>query len=206
MFRWLIPTVVTVLVGLIVLLSYLVPLPALASLGELLVRGAAILAAFAMFLGWLNLVRIHSGRFLKKGTKHRLASLILVIAAVGSLLLVLWDMQDGTAGSISAFLVDGILVPGQSSLLALTAVTLVLGGMRLLGTRRNANSGLFLLVALLTLLTAVPFVFPEILQTVMRLVNTVATAGMRGLLLGVVLGVVMTGLRIVFGIDRPQSG
>jgi hypothetical protein len=159
-----------------------------------------------MFLGWLNLVRIHSGRFLKKGTKYRLASLILVIAAVGSLLLVLWDMQDGTAGSISAFLVDGILVPGQSSLLALTAVTLVLGGMRLLGTRRNANSGLFLLVALLTLLTAVPFVFPEILQTVMRLVNTVATAGMRGLLLGVVLGVVMTGLRIVFGIDRPQSG
>ncbi|MGC9347042.1 MAG: hypothetical protein ACP5JG_02795 [Anaerolineae bacterium] len=203
MFRWLIPTVVTVLVGFVVLLGYLVPFPMLASIRETLVRGAAVLAAFAMLLAYFSLLRVHLRRFFRKGAKHRIASLILVIAALGSLALVLWQ---GPGGSLSGFLVDDILVPGQSSLLALTAVTLVLGGMRLLGTRRNLNSGLFLLVALLSLLTTVPFVFPDVVQTVVEWVGTVATAGMRGILLGVVLGIVMTGLRIIFGVDRPQSG
>jgi hypothetical protein len=203
MFRWLIPTVVTVLVGVVALLGYLVPLPALVSVREMLVRGATVLAAFAMLLAYFSLLRVHLRRSFSKQAKYRVASLILVIAALGSLALVLWQ---GPGGSLAGFLVDGILAPGQSALLALTAVTLVLGGMRLLGTRRNLNSALFLLVALLFLLTAVPFVLPDVVLSVVQWVDAVATAGMRGILLGVVLGIVMTGLRIVFGVDRPQSG
>ncbi len=99
-----------------------------------------------------------------------------------------------------------ILVPGESALLALTAVTLLLAGMRLYRSRRHVNSVLFIVVALLTLLSAAPLIYPPLVKTVMDFVNAVATGGLRGLLLGVALGTVVTGLRVILGIDRPQSG
>jgi hypothetical protein len=48
--------------------------------------------------------------------------------------------------------------------------------------------------------------YPAIVALLLQLVDAVATGGIRGLLLGVVLGILMTGLRIILGIDRPHSG
>jgi hypothetical protein len=76
----------------------------------------------------------------------------------------------------------------------------------LLQTRRHINSALFIAVAALYLFTAIPIAFPRILEVILQFVDAAATGGIRGLLLGVVLGIVMTGLRIILGIDRPHSG
>ncbi|MGC9522264.1 MAG: hypothetical protein ACP5HG_10360 [Anaerolineae bacterium] len=203
MFRWFIPTVVAVLAGLLVLLGYLVPIDALASLRVMLVDWASVLAAFALLLAYGNLLRVHLGRLFQKRAKHRIASLILLVSAVAGLVLVL---VQGSEGALVQTWLEAILVPGQSALLAVTVVTLVLAGMRLLRTRRRVESVLFLVVALVTLLTTVPIVYPEALHLAMQFVSATVTGGMRGLLLGVVLGIVITGLRVIFGLDRPQSG
>ncbi len=203
MFRWFIPTVVAVLAGLLVLLGYLVPIDALASLRVTLVGWASVLAAFALLLAYGNLLRVHLGRLFQKRVKHRVASLILLLSAVAGLVIVL---VQGPEGTMVQTWFEMILIPGQSALLAVTVVTLVLAGMRLLRTRRSVESGLFLIVALITLLTTVPIVYPQALDLTMQFVNATVTGGMRGLLLGVVLGIVITGLRVIFGIDRPQSG
>lgn len=203
MFRWFLPTVVAVLVGVLILLGYLLPLPALVPVRDVLVEGATLLAAFAMLVAYVNLLRVHVRRFTDKDARHRLASLILLISAVGTLLLVAIQGPDSV---MSRSLVNYVLVPGESALLALTAVTLVLAGMRLLSTRRHVGSVLFVVVVLFTLFSALPFVYPQVLLIIRSLIDSIATAGMRGLLLGVVLGIVLTGLRIILGIDRPQSG
>ncbi|MBN1249791.1 MAG: hypothetical protein JXC32_19160 [Anaerolineae bacterium] len=203
MFRWFLPTLVAVVVGLVVLLGSLLPIPLLVSIRADLLRGAAVVAAFAMVLAFANVLRVHFGRLVSKQARQRFASLILLISAIASFILVL---MQGPQGVVSQMIVEGVLIPGQSTLLALTAVTLVLAGARLLRTRRTVSSVLFLAVALIVLLTTVPMVYPGILGTVMQFVDAVASGGMRGLLLGVALGTVVTGLRIILGIDRPHSG
>ncbi len=203
MFRWFLPTLVAIVVGLLVLLGALLPIPTLASLRADLVRGAAIIAAFAMVLAFANVLRVHFGRLVSRQAKQRFASLILLVSAIATFVLVL---LQGPGGVAARTIVGSVLIPGQSALLALTAVTLVLAGVRLLRTRRRLSSALFLIVALLMLWTTVPMVYPGILETGMRFVEAVSTGSMRGLLLGVALGTVVTGLRIILGIDRPHSG
>ena len=108
-------------------------------------------------------------------------------------------------GPITEIVLQDVLVPGQAALLALTAVTLVLGGMRLLQSRRRVTSVIFFAVAILMLISAVPFIYPQALDVVLGLVTAGGVAGMRGLLIGVVFGVTMTGLKIIVGVDRPHS-
>jgi hypothetical protein len=36
--------------------------------------------------------------------------------------------------------------------------------------------------------------------------NVFSTGGARGLLIGIALGVLLTGLRVIFGVDRPYGG
>ncbi len=203
MFRWLIPTAIAVLCGLLVLLGYLVPVPTLEALRVLLVQGATVLGAFALLLAYGNLLRVHITRLFQRTSKQRIASLLLIGSAIASLVLVL---AQGPDGAVPQTILNNVLVPGESALLAITAITLILGGMRLLRNRRDASSVVFLIVAIFTLLSSIPVVLPRALEIVRRLVNAAATGGMRGLLLGVALGIVLTGLRIILGIDRPHSG
>jgi len=69
---------------------------------------------------------------------------------------------------------------------------------------------LFLVTVLVVLLGTVPlFFFGELpLLTSVRgwIAQVPAVAGARGLLLGVALGTVATGLRILLGVDRPYGG
>lgn len=203
MFKWFIPTAIAVVCGILVLLGYLLPVPALESIRIDLVRWATVLSAFALLLAYGNVLRVHLARILQKQSKHRIASFLLVGSAVASLVLVLTQGPEGT--HVQA-IVKSVLIPGESALLALTAVTLVLSGMRLLRTRWHINSALFIAIAVLYLFSTIPIVFPRVLEIILQFVDAAATGGMRGLLLGVALGVVMTGLRIILGIDRPQSG
>ena len=203
MFRWFIPTVLAVVCGLVVLLGYLLPIPILVEIRIPLVRGATVLGIFALVLAYFNVIKVHLSRIFQQQAKNRIASVLLLASALVSLVLVL---VLGPDSALIQSVVNSVLIPGESALLALTAVTLVLAGMRLLGTRRHVSSALFIVVAALYLFSAIPIVFPRILEVILGFVDATAIGGMRGLLLGVVLGTVMTGLRIILGIDRPHSG
>ncbi|HOU14709.1 MAG TPA: hypothetical protein PKZ84_16510 [Anaerolineae bacterium] len=206
MFKRFIPTVVAMLVGLLVLLGYLLPVEFLVLLRDFLLRWATVLAVFAMILAFFSLLRIHFLR-LTRGRKNRIASLLVVVSALAALALVMLDMlQPDRAGIWTQPLLNWILVPGESALLALTAVTLIVAGMRIMRTRRTIGGVIFVIAAAIVLLTTVAYSFyPDILAALRQGVDTLATAGMRGLMLGVALGVTLTGLRVILGFDRPHS-
>ena len=201
MFKWFIPTVIAVICGLITLLGALLPMPIFDDIRMILVRWAAVITVFAFILAYSSILKVHITRVIRQG-KDRIASIILLLSGIATLVIV---VIQGPEGIISQYVVRYILIPGESALLALTAVTLVLAGMRIFRTRRDMYSVLFLCVVVLVLFSTVPYFYHAYIDIVLSLLDSAAIAGMRGLLLGVVLGTTLTGIRIIFGIDRPYS-
>lgn len=199
MFKWFLPTAVAMLVGLIVLLGSLLPIEPLQQLRLIFIHWATVLGAFALFLAYLSLLRVHLTR-LARVKKHKLDSLLVVLSALGVLALVVWNGPDGEWAQL---LLRHIIVPGESALLILTALTLALLGARTLRARRTFGALAFILVAAFMLVASIPYV--RFLDTLAGYVNAAALGGMRGVLIGSALGATLAGLRIILGIDRPHS-
>lgn len=203
MFKWFLPMLVAITSGLVVLLGYLLPMPALTSLRIVLVKWATVVGAFALLLAYLSLIRLHLARLLRRQSKQRIASFILVLSAVGGLVLVL---MQGPDGPMVSFVLRYVLAPGEAALLALTAVALIVSGIRAFRTRGTWSIAVFLVTAILTLIGGTLLGYAPWLTPFREFANAVVTGGMRGLLFGVVLGITLTGLRIILGFDRPHSG
>ena len=140
MFKRFLPTIVAMLAGILVLLGYLLPLSSLATLRDvILLRWAVVLAAFALIAAYLSLLRVHLLR-LTSARKKKFTSLLVVLSALGTLVLVL---LQGIDGFWTQQVLTNILIPGESALLALTAITLVVAGMRILRARRTAGAVVF---------------------------------------------------------------
>jgi len=101
---------------------------------------------------------------------------------------------------------DSIISPSGASLAALLVFTLALAAFRLLRTRLNSAALLFLAIVVVLLLGSTPLVGFEWLADIRDwIVNVPGMAGMRGLLLGVALGIVITAIRVFLTIERPYS-
>ena len=191
--------------GLLVLLGYFVPLTMLLDIRLLLVQWAIILAAVAVLVGVLNLLGVHwhKVRTRQKGTAY---SILLIVSLFASAVL---GIVLGTNNTLMSFFLEAIIIPGEATLMALLAVTLVYAAARLLRRRVDLMTFIFLGVAVVILLAAAPFPFGKIpgaalIEWLLR--DNFATAGSRGILIGVALGSLTTGLRVLFGIDRPYGG
>lgn len=197
--------VIAIISGVFVLLGYFFP-AILGGLQSLLIGWAIILSAFALLLGIFNLAMVH---WKKMGTEGPASvySIVLLISLVVTMVIAGFS---GPTGSWTLWVFNTFQVPVEISLVAVLSVVLVYAGARLLSRRLKWSTVLFLVTVLLVLLGSVPlFLVGEIAPlTIIRgwLAQVPAIAGARGLLLGVALGTVATGLRILIGVDRPYGG
>ena len=169
-----------------------------------LLNWAIILAGFAIFIGILNLFQVHYKKIQNK-QKGSVYSLLLIISLVAMFLFGL--IRPGQMGVVF----NTIQLPVEASLMALLAVTLTFASIRLLRHRLNLLSVIFLVTTLLMLLGTAPLPLlgdiPGLSDWVRPFIaQVIAVAGARGILLGVALGTLTTGLRIIFGADRPYGG
>ena len=196
------PVLIATVTGLVVLAGYLIPSPPLIFYRDRLVEWAVIVAAFAFILGLFNILRVHGGRAirLRQGWPY---SLVLLLAA-----LVAWvpSVLYGPSGTLTQQMLDYVISPLGASLAALLVFTLALAAFRLLRARRSVEVVLFILIVAVVLLGNAPFIGLERLADVRDwIINVPGMAGVRGLLLGVALGTVITARRILVAIDRPHS-
>jgi len=95
--------------------------------------------------------------------------------------------------------------------MAVLAVTLTYASIRMLRRRLNILGFVFLGTALIILLGTAPMPFigdVPIMSDLVRpfVAQVLAAGGARGILIGVALGTLTIGLRILFGADRPYGG
>lgn len=205
--RW-IPIFVAVLTGVVVLLGYLFPnyLPLtyrgrVVELRDILVEWAVIVAAFALLLGVFNILRVRGQQILRR-REGRFYTLALVFAIlVGAIPAIL---PEGTLiqETLNHVVFDYIISPLGASLAALVVFTLTLAAFRMLRTRRGVGAVVFLLIVAVVLLGSV-FMGLEGIRG--WIINVPGMAGMRGLLLGVALGTIITALRVFVASERPYS-
>ena len=193
-----------VLTGLVVLLGYFVPVAA--PVQAIVLNWAIILAGTATLVGVLNLVLVH-GHKISQREKGGIYSAILLICLLATLGI---GLVLGPDHAGMRLLVSGIIVPVEATLMALLAVTLVYASIRLLRRRANAMSIVFIATALLMMVASATLPFGEVgaLNNFLRpwFQHVLALGGARGILLGVALGTLTTGLRVLFGTERPYGG
>jgi hypothetical protein len=203
--RGIFSTVIAVSTGLIVLLGALVPMDLLANFRTLLLQWAVLVAGFAVLVGIINLLVVHMSKIrARSGSGY---SLLLVFSLLVSLVVAVFATPQGTGSRI---LFEGIILPVEATLMALMAISLLYASMRLLRHRAGLLSIVFIATAVILLLGAAPLPFGEIgilHYIISPFVEQVpAAAGARGILIGVALGTLTTGLRVLFGADRPYGG
>jgi hypothetical protein len=199
--KW-IPIFIATAVGIFALAGYLFPRTVFSAYRDRLVEWAVIIAGFAFVLGLVNLLRVHSERVLNLADGW-VYSLVLLVAA-----LVFWmpPVFEGPSGAATQQIMNYVIAPLGASLAALVVFTLTLAAFRLLRQRWNVSSLLFIVVVALSLLGSTPILGLRWLSEVRDwLIRVPGMAGMRGLLLGVALGTVITGLRVLLASDRPHG-
>ena len=189
--------------GLIVLLGYFYP-EQLAPLRLVLVDWAIIIAGVAVLVGIFNLVAVQMEkiRARQKGSVYGALLVISLIVTFGLGLIL------GPENPLMRLTVDAIIVPVEASLMAILAVTLIYASIRLLRRRMELLSIVFLAVALLFLILITPTPFGPVPgnQALLDFLGMFSSGGARGLLIGIALGTLLTGLRVLFGVDRPYGG
>ena len=206
-------TVVAIVVGLFVLADVFISRwngdaraggdlkQAINGISYFLVSWAAIITAFALFLGFANVVSVHWSRIRtqKPGTIY---SVVLLLSLFGTLLM---GLGGGPLSATSQFIFDFILQPLEATFFALLALFMASAAFRAFRVR-NLESFFFVLFALIVLLGQVPvsiYLWPEFPVIKDWILSVPTLAGARGILLGVALGVIATGLRVLTGADRP---
>jgi hypothetical protein len=203
--RWIPTLLFATLPGLVVLSGYLTQHPTLVYYRDRLIEGAVIVAAFAFILGIFNILRVHGGRIGRRQPGW-LYSLVLLLAVAIASIPPLLSPDISTPNLIDRALFEYVISPLGASLAALVAFTLALAAFRLLRVRRSAGGVLFLVIVAVVLLGSVPVTGLEWLAGIRAwIINVPGMAGMRGLLLGVALGTVVTALRVLATAERPHS-
>ncbi len=193
-------TVTAVSVGLVVLLSYFVD--AFNNLGGLMIGWATIVVAFALLLGIINLLRVHFDR-IKNRQQGWFYSAILIISFAVALIL----GRNGPTSVGGQTLFEYVLRPLESTLFALVAFFIATAAYRAFRVK-NFETFLFVAFAIIVLLGQVPAGFqlwPDLPLIKEWILRVPALAGTRGILLGVSLGTIATGLRVLLAADRPYA-
>jgi hypothetical protein len=203
-FWTLLTTVIAIAAGAVVLLGYFLPLPGLMELRAMLLDWSVALAAVALVVGIWNLAGVHARKLRAGGAAAFYSATTLAALAITFAL----GMVAGVTSFWSMWVFDYVLLPVEAGLMALLAITLILAFTRIFTRRLTAPTLIFALTAVFALATAFAWSGMEVfyLATLRAwLVNVWALAGARGILLGVALGAIAAGLRVIIGADRPYS-
>lgn len=192
-------------VGIVALLGYFLQYDLLVNLRTVLLGWATILAAVALLVGVVNLFSVHWRKSLSD-QPGRANSIVLIAAFVITLVIA---SLVGPTDPFALWIFNYVQIPIEGSLMGILTVVLIYAGMRLLRRKPNLLSIIFIGTAVVILLMTGPLFGIDVpgLANLRTWIGEVpAVAGARGILIGVSLGVVAAGLRILMAADRPYGG
>ncbi len=211
-----VPLAITAVVGIVYIFQYFVPHEPVSKFSEWFSDWFAIIQAFAIWLGALNLMKLSAIKVArrKRDWIYSLVTIIsfAIIAIVG--LFFSGGMDFQVRGSRFMYIYDNVYDPLSSTMFAILAFFVASASYRAFRAR-NKEATMLLLAAFFVMLGRVPVgdmisgFMPEGLRLsnvadwVMNIPNM---AGQRAIMIGIALGIMSTSLRIILGIERTFVG
>ena len=202
--------ILTSAILLFTVLGFFVNADALLGVQWILVNWAVIIAAFAIVLGFINVLAVHIGKLTRRESGW-FYSLALILSAVAVLAVGLGELifhpEEGLWGPLMAPIFIWVIAPLQAATAALLPFILTYAAYRMLRLGRQGGVFIFLISALVVLISQVPLPGLGVGLRDFRDVwlSWLAIPGLRAVLIGVALGITTTALRLIMGIDRPQG-
>lgn len=213
-----IPLILTAIVGLAFLIQFFVPHAPMSLLTDMFSDWFSIIAAAAIWLGALNLLRVSLEKIYKKDKDWFFAAVtvasFLLIVIIGFFFSGGRSFQD--PGTRFDWLYINIYTPLMATMFAMLAFFVASASYRAFRAR-NAQATVLLLAAFIVMLGRTPFgdwlsnliFLPKgwgISNWSNIIMNYFNVAGQRAIMIGIALGTVSTSLRIILGIERTYLG
>lgn len=163
---------------------------------ELTLQLTTITLALTVLIGVVNLLFVHTNRLKKRG-RNAIYSLTLLISFAVAVGTYIFSRDE------SLIILDTVQFSVESALAGVVFFALVYGAYRMLHKQLTWGRTLFVVVVIFMLIVALPFANVSVLYPLRDwLLAVPVSAGTRGLLLGIALGTVITGVRVLIGVDR----
>ncbi len=190
-------TAVAMSFGFLTLWGLLVGGGVVTSLANIILQLVLLTVALSILIGILNLFGVHFGRIRRRERQWGYSVVVLVAAL---LVIVLWLLN---IDDVNMLLLENVQVAVESALAGLVLFALVFGAYRMLNRRITWGNLLFVLSLLVILIGALPLRETAFIADVRAwLLAVPVSAGARGILLGIALATVVTGVRVLIGQDR----
>jgi hypothetical protein len=198
------PILVGLLCALIVILSNFIAFPGLDTIAADVKNFASIIAGFALFLGLIGIVRLHSDNIIER-SKHwplsvALIAVLVVFLAVG--------ITYGQGSPEFNWIYDTIYGPLTATTYSLLSFWVCSAAYRAFKPR-SIESLILVITGLLVFFGVTPLsayispFFPAANNFISSVLNV---AGVRGMNIGIGIGIISFGLQIITGMERSWMG
>jgi hypothetical protein len=201
-----IPILITLVFGVFMILQYFIPHPAVNDLAGRLQNWAIIVISFSYVLGSANILRINGELVYRRG-QDWYYKLALVLAFFMMLVPgMLTGIAEGSFANDRLF--TNIYVPMASTMYASLAFFIASAAFRAFRIR-TWQASVLAITAVTVMLGRIPISheiwidLPDLVDWIMSVPNAV---GQRGILIGAALGAIATGLKVILGIERSYLG
>lgn len=195
---------ILLLVGVTVLGGYFYP-AALGPLINLIIDWGILLLGTAGLVGVYYLIKRHVGTIARHEKRFGLSILMLAAFSTTMILGLVLSIQD----PLFIDLMINVQTPVETSLLAILAVVLMTASFRLISTRGWTPMSIAFLTSAVISLALNVGVVNSVLGTeataVINYLRRLPMVGARGILLGMALGGLIVGLRVLLTIDKPYG-
>jgi hypothetical protein len=211
-----VPLFLTGLIGIVYIVQYFVPHWPFSVLQNLLSDFVSIIAAFAIWLGALNLMKVSSNSVARREKGWPYAGIVVVsfLATVVVGFFLSGGERFQEPGTPFDWIYQNVYNPLSATMFAVLAFYVASAAYRAFRAR-NLEATLLLVAGVLVMLGRVPLgdqmtgFLPEQyrLSTVANWIMQVPNlAGQRAIMIGIALGTAATSLRLILGIERSHLG
>lgn len=202
-----IPVFITIVVGIFMILKFFFTFRVVGEIAGELEQWCLIVVAMAIILGVANIFRVNWKVIQRRGQDwpYKVVLILSMIVMTVAGLHDLWRRGDIAAGGWYQYLFRCTITPLSATMFALLAFYIASAAFRAFRAR-NVRAALLLASGALIMIGRIPLgatlspYLPKIADWIMAVPNA---AGQRGMIIGAAMGVIATGLRIIFGIERP---